>query len=250
MWGAVAIAAGVLGGLCLVCEASFRLGHRRQRRGEGVPEQLGTVQGAALGLLSLLLGFSFAGAGGRFIERQDLIVSEANAIGTAYLRADLLAEPYRTELRESLGRYIATRIELFETVDPTQFAAVRAASEALHADFWASAVAGVKAQPSPVTGMVIPALNEVIDLHTARIAAIVRRLPPLVLAVVLACAAIAIAVIGYGSGLSGRPNRALSTGLAVTIAVVVYITIDLDYPRRGLLQISQEPMTALRDSVK
>jgi hypothetical protein len=250
LWVVVTIAVGLLGGLFLVFEVSYRLGNRRKGRGEGVPEQLGTVQGAVLGLLGLLLGFSFAGAASRFIDRQDLIVREANAIGTAYLRADLLTEPHRTQLRESLRKYTAARITLFETLNPTQFAALRADSEALHAELWAPAVAGVKAAPSPITGRVIPAVNEVIDRHPTRLSAINRHLPLLVLEAVIGCAAVGIATVGYGSGLTGRPNRTLSAALTLLIAAVVWVTIDMDYPRRGMIRISQEPMTALHDGMK
>jgi hypothetical protein len=109
----LAIAAGLLLGLFLALEGGYRLGRRRAAAGGDAPGsgQIGAIQGATLGLLGLLLGFSFAGAAGRFSERQNLIVQEANAIGTAYLRADMLPEPHASRLRQILAEYVAHRVE-------------------------------------------------------------------------------------------------------------------------------------------
>jgi len=116
VWLELLIAAGLLLLTLGVSEVGFRVGRRAKAK---VPEadspQLGTVQGAILGLLGLLLGFSFAAAGGRFIERHDLIVAEANAIGTASLRADLFDEPYRGQYRKLLRDYTTNRMAMFNT---------------------------------------------------------------------------------------------------------------------------------------
>lgn len=109
----ISIAAGLLLLLLVALEAGFRIGRRATGGADAsLSSQVGAIQGALLGLLGLLLAFSFAAAGARFLERQDLIVQEANAIGTAYLRADLLDEPHRSELRAALRRYTENRIEI------------------------------------------------------------------------------------------------------------------------------------------
>src|SRR6185436_171858 len=113
--GEVGVAVALLGGLALALEAGFRMGRaagRRRAAAEKAGGQVGAIQGAVLGLLGLLLGFSFAAAGARFVEKQDLIVQEANMIGTAYLRADLLEEPHATRLRQALEEYVRHRIEV------------------------------------------------------------------------------------------------------------------------------------------
>src|SRR5688572_31184480 len=107
------VAAGLLLLLLAGLEAGYRLGRRAADRGEDPSGgQVGAIQGAVLGLLALLLGFSFSGAALRFIERQDQIVTEANAIGTAWLRADVLDEPYRSQLKDQLARYVNHRVEV------------------------------------------------------------------------------------------------------------------------------------------
>ena len=108
----VGVAVALLIAVIVALDAGFRAG-RRAARAEQRAEpdgQVGAIQGAVLGLLGLLLAFSFAAAGSRFIERQDLIAREANAIGTSWLRADLLAEPHRSELRAALEAYTAQHI--------------------------------------------------------------------------------------------------------------------------------------------
>src|SRR5688500_15183798 len=111
----LAIGVGLLLGLLAAVEAGYWIGRRRvaaaQDGAPGGGGQVGAIQGAMLGLLGLLLGFSFAGAASRFIERQDLIVQEANAIGTAYLRADVIPEPHASELRQGLADYVAHRLD-------------------------------------------------------------------------------------------------------------------------------------------
>ena len=110
----LAVALGLFALLLVALEGGFRRGRRAiQDRDDGSNAHIGSIQGAILGMLGLLLAFSFAAAGARFLERQDLIVREANAIGTAYLRADLLDEPHGSELRAALQSYTEHRIAVF-----------------------------------------------------------------------------------------------------------------------------------------
>src|SRR6187401_1229528 len=133
----LSVAIGLLLLLLVSLEAGFRIGRRAAADSDaGAGAQIGAVQGAILGLLGLLLGFSFAAAGARFIERQDLIVSEANAIGTAYLRADLLEDPFRTELKGALKRYVEHRVEVTSRLRYGVTAADAAEIEQLHARMW------------------------------------------------------------------------------------------------------------------
>lgn len=167
----VLTAAGILALLLIALEAGFVMGRRTTTDPDArAGGQVGVVQGAILGLLGLLLAFTFGAAGGRFLERQDLIVQEANAIGTAYLRADLLDEPHKSELRAALQRYTEHRIgvsgRLRKGVDPATLAEV----ERLHARIWDAAIAGVTAKSSAIMGVLLP-VNEVIDLHATRLAA-------------------------------------------------------------------------------
>jgi hypothetical protein len=241
----ISIAASILAVLLIALEGGFRFGrHAKREREAATGGQLGAVQGAVLGLLGLLLGFSFAGAASRFLERQDLIAQEANAIGTAYLRADLLDEPQRTELQTALRDYAAHRLEVSQRLrhGMTQVDAERIG--ALHDRIWRAASAGVAAKPGELMA-VVPPVNEVIDLHSLRVAAGHKHLPALVLGLLAACSTLAMLGIGYGCGLSERRHPLLTWSLSLLIATALWTTIDLDYPRAGLIQANDAPLRSL-----
>src|SRR5688572_3645576 len=184
----LAIPAVLVVGLFVAVEAGYAIGRRRAAAGRELPggAQVGAIQGAMLGLLGLLLGFSFAGAASRFIDRQDLIVQEANAIGTAYLRADVIPEPNASEVRHVLADYVAHRLEaskhLAEGLPPNFEAEVAA----FHARLWHAAKEGVLARPEMAVAVLDP-VNEVIDLHSTRLAAGRKHLPKVVLGLLVAC---------------------------------------------------------------
>jgi hypothetical protein len=227
-------------------ELGYRAGLRGQaERESSAANQVGAIQGAVLGMLGLLLGFSFASAGGRFLERQDLIVQEANAIGTAWLRADLLPEPHRSNLRDALKGYTQHRINLSHRLRDGISAADATEVDRRLAEIWRAARNGVEARPAVMLG-VLPPVNDVIDYHSTRVAAGKKHLPLLVVSLLIACSALAMGVIGFGNGLGGRRRLPLSLPLAVLVGTSLWITIDLDHPREGLLRLSDEPLMALK----
>lgn len=244
---------GVAAGLVLLMaaslEAGFRLGRRAAAGGEpagGGPT--GAVLGATLGLLGLLLSFSFGGAAMRFIERQDLVVTEANAIGTAYLRADQLDESSRTALRAALKRYIGHRIQASQRLGLGLALEDQREIARFHEEIWAAASRGVAARPEAMLAVLTP-VNELIDLHATRYAAGRKHLPLLVLGLLVACSAISMVGIGYGCGLAGRRSLVMTGALVLLIAAALWITIDLDHPRAGLLRISDGPLLELQASI-
>jgi hypothetical protein len=242
----VAAAGGLLAILLVALEGGFRAGRRATGDSDsGAGGQIGAIQGAILGLQGLLLAFSFGAAGSRFLERQALIVQEANAIGTAYLRADLLDEPYRSELRAALKRYTEHRLgvsrQLRTGLDPAALGEV----ERLHGRMWDAARAGVAARPASMIG-VLPPVNEVIDLHATRLAAGRIHLPPLVVGLLIGCSMLAVGTIGYGCGIGGARHAPLMVSLTVLIGVALWVTLDLDNPRGGLIQLSDAPLEALQ----
>jgi hypothetical protein len=242
----LSIAVGLFGALLVALEIGFRFGRRAAGESDTrAAGQVGAVQGAVLGLLGLLLAFSFAAAGGRFLERQDLIVEEANAIGTASLRADVLDEPHRSDLRAALKRYTEHRLELSGQLRTGLGSEAAVEIERLQARIWAAARAGVAAKPA-ATLAVLPPVNEVIDLHSTRVAAGRKHLPTLVMGLLVACSLLAITVIGYGCGLGGHRRAALTVPLAFLIGTALWITIDLDHPRAGLMRLSDAPLEALK----
>ncbi len=240
------IAGGLLASLVVTLEVGFRAGQRGAREGDARGAgQVGAIQGATLGLLGLLLAFSFSAAGSRFLERQDLIVSEANAIGTACLRADLLDEQSRSELRAALKEYTAYRVGFASRSGARLDAEAAAEFDRQQARIWNAAVAGVTARPA-TTIAVLPPVNEVIDLHSTRVAAALKHVPTLVMGLLIAASLLSIGSMGYSSGLGGHRRAALTVPLALLIAASLWITIDLDHPRDGLMQLSDAPLKALK----
>ena len=241
----LAVATSILLLLAISLEIGFRLGHRATSDSQPVGGgQLGAIQGAMLGLLALLLGFNFSGAASRFLERQDLIVREANAIGTAYLRADILDEPHRSELKQSLVQYTVERISASATLREGLSQEVRGKISRMHERIWNAARAGVLNKPATTLAVLNP-INDIIDFHATRLAASRKHIPMIVMALLIASSALSMATIGYGCGL-GRRRLIMMTGpLALLIGVALWTTIDLDHPRGGLIRLSDAPLIEL-----
>lgn len=240
------LVAGGLVGLLALAWVGGKLLARRLSRKLGTNPQMGIVQGAILTLLGLQLGFSFAGAMSRFVERQDIITREANTIGTLYLRAGLLDDARRDRLRADLRDYTAARLRLFETEGMMLEGDINAELDSINRGIWEVIAEGVKERPQ-VAVLVVPACNEMIDTLATRNAAITRHIPLLVLFVLIACAVASVAAIGLGVEASDNRLRMPAAVLTFLIAATLWTIIDLDFPRLGLIRSSQKP---LRDVAK
>jgi hypothetical protein len=233
-------------------ELGFRAGRRSGKSEQNVAgPQVSAIQGAVLGLLGLLLAFSFAAAGTRFFERQDLIVQEANAIGTAYLRADLVGEPYSSELRKALKEYTEHRIAISDNLQSGWSPQAVADIERMHARIWRAASDGVAKHPEFAQVLLSP-VNEVIDLHTTRVSASLKRIPWLLMLLLVTCSLLAMADIGYGCGVDGR--RRLPLTLPVTRAPRRRVAMDnlrsrSPAPRSPSTQRRPAPAASVRPTV-
>ena len=246
----LAIVLSLLAALLVALELGYRGGRRAGMETHAQDgAQIGAIQGALLGLLGLLLAFSFAAAAARFLERQDLIVQEANAIGTTYLRTDLLPEPRRTELRNALHDYAEHRLGVAHAHGGEWLAQAMLEADALHARMWSIAIGGVQDR-SELALSLLPPLNDVIDIHSSRVAAAQKHVPPPVMILLLTCSLLAIVVIGYGCGRSGRRMAPLTVPLVLIIGITLWLTIDLDHPRRGLIRLSDAPIESLLSGMK
>jgi protein-S-isoprenylcysteine O-methyltransferase Ste14 len=247
---ALLLAIVILGAFVAIEAAGHRLGQRtRTRRTTPAADgQFATIQAALLGLLGLLLGFGFSGGMTRFTERRQTVVQEANAIGTAFLRADLLEEPFRTNLRTALADYADARAAMAELPD-IGLDEYRARSKTLHGTMWSIAVEGVERKPATLMA-VLPAVNDVIDSHTVRWSIMHRHAPWVAMIALLATAIASLFSVGYGFGLSQNPNRWIARTCAVTIAIVLWICVDLDYPRVGLIRLDERVLHELRDDLR
>ena len=230
-------------------ETGYRAGvymHGRADQEQAAP--VGGMVAAVLALLAFLLAFTFGFAANVFQIKRQVLLEEANAIGTAYLRADLLTESHRGSVRDLLREYVDVRLEVARTGD-VETAIAR--SEELHAKLWAEAMAGAAEQPnSPMIGLFVQALNEVIDLHATRLQVAVRsRIPPTIWLALLVVAVMGLGSMGYQAGLSGSSRSVVVVAVAFAFSVVVWLIADLDRTREGMLRISQQPMMDLQRSI-
>jgi len=209
------------------------------------------VNAALLGLLGLLVAFSYSMAAGRFDSRRNLVIDEANAMGTAYLRAGALAEPDRTSLRRELRAYIDARLAYFDAGgDESRTRDAQAKAEASQLRCWGLTMAAARQEPRSVTtGLLLQSLNEMIDLDTKRGAEFGAHVPPAITELVIAIAFFGMVSVGCCNALAGNRNLVLSTLLVVSVASVIFVNIDLDQPQRGLIQVSQNALHELRDRI-
>lgn len=234
--------------ILLALEAGFWVGKRRQRRAEHEKEApVGAMVGAILGLLAFLLAFTFSMAASRFDTRRELVLDEANAIGTTYLRAGLVSEPERTEIRRLLREYVDVRLE---AVRPGMLVPGLKRSEELQGLLWTQATIVAEKSPTPITGLFVQALNEVIDLHAKRVTMGIRnRIPLTIWGALYVTALLAMAGVGYHAGLTGTTRPVATLALVVTFSGILWLIADLDRPQEGLLTVSQQAMVDLQKSI-
>lgn len=231
--------------LILSGEAGRFLGGRgREVLNDGAKQQIGVVQGALLGLLALLMGFTFAMGISRFDDRKRLVIEEANAIGTAFIRAQILPEPERSQAQRLLRMYVNERVQSSTALlnDPNQ-RKLEAEAEELFERVWQIAMSAVERDVHPdATTSFIESLNEMNDLRAGRNAMLANHIPESALYLLVIVAALSIAFVGYGFGVSRLRGRPTLTTLCVVTTLVIIVILDVDRPRRGLIRISQESL--------
>lgn len=245
----VLIAVALLGCLALAGELGYRLGRRgRQTHNEPTRTQIISIQAATLGLLSLLLGFTFAMALSRFEYRKQMVVQESNAIGTASLRAQFLPAPHDIEVKKLFRRYV--EIRLHSVLRTAQMSSARehldTETRQLQRRLWAIAQEAATANPRAVPlGLFTHAVNELIDIKSKRDIAVANHVPETVL--LLGFAILAAGVLGYGNGLACARILSLTAAYCVIVVLVILLIIDLDRPQRGLARVSQASMIQLEE---
>jgi hypothetical protein len=231
------LALGLIAGVVATHEIGFWLGSLTRSGDESVDRQVALVRTSTAALVAFLIGFAFSGAASRFIDRLDIIVKEANALGTAYLRADTIAEPQRGELKAALKEYTADRVALLSRDKRDQIEPLLAKVSGLHERMWKSAIKGTQ-DNAPLMAVVLPPINEVIDLHSTHLAMAKRHLPVPLMALLLGAAAISVGMMGFGNGRVGRRFLLLDAVYGAVLAVALWMTIDLDYPRMGFIGVT------------
>lgn len=234
----------------LMLETGFRLGRWRQSCGAEEKEApVAAMAAAVLGLLAFMLAFTFSLAASRFDARRQAVLEEANAIGTTYLRSRLLPEPERSEIASLLRRYTALRTQ---KMTAENIGSLIAESEKLHEQMWSQAVAAAERNSGSIlTGLFLQSLNESIDLHSKRVfVGLYSRIPITLWLVLLSLVVLGMISLGYQAGLSATRRSLEMPIFALAFACVLYLIVDLDRAHEGLLQISQQAMVNLHNSMQ
>lgn len=242
LWLGLALLAAVL----VAAEAGWRWGRRSHAlANDGDRSQIGAIAGAVLGLLALLIGFTFSMAVSRFDARQDLVLQEANAIGTTALRAQLLEPAAEARVLRLLRDYVGVRLAFHDAgIDPQRLQQANVQTGVLQQALWRVAMEQARSGGNPAqVNLFIVSLNETIDLHGKRLAAMRNHVPPAVLELLLLVTLGAVGLVAYGGGLHGRRQPLAQVVLGVLLVLSVMLIVDLDRPRRGLIQVSQQSMT-------
>ena len=237
--------------IILSIEFGFRLGKRqRKRTPDGAKIETGAVVAASLGLLAFMLAFTFGAVTSNYSDRKQLLLEEVNAVGTLFLRADLLPASARDRVQGMLSNYVNLRIEGAQaalrdkSLQKGEFhrgvKQLITRSEKIQAELWSIAVAVADQNPTPINALFVQALNEVIDLHEKRITvAIFHRMPPIFWITLFGLTILAMMVSGYNSGVSGG-RRSFTTTLGVTLAFTAVLLLIVALERPGQVIVSQD----------
>jgi len=229
-------------------ELAWRMGLAQSRKKSEADKDSGTVRSAVLALLGLLLGFSFAIAAARNEARRELLVEEANSIGTTARRAELLPQLRAANVMQLLREYVPFRLEAHrEAQFSERFATLRKRTADLQDRLWAEAVAAAAERPSPITASFISSLNETIDLEGKRIAAKRNHVPGAVWLLVLCVAGCGLWLVSYQAGTSGRHSILERFVFPLLVAIVIALITDIDTPRGGLVSLDERPLLELNE---
>jgi len=247
---AVLISLVLLGLMLLGAEAGFRIG-RRGRLGDNAlaRTQIASMQVTTLGLLALLLGFTFSMALSRFEYRMQMVVLESNAIGTAALRSEFLPSSQDDEVNKLFCRYVEIRLEsVFGTCQGSPDRdRLDLEDRAIQLRLWRIANAAAEANPQSITlGLFTESVNHLIDVKAQRDIAVANHVPESVLLFLFGFAILAAVVLGYGNGLAGARLFSLTAAYSVLVVLVAILVMDLDRPQEGLARTSQQSMVQLQ----
>jgi len=251
-WGVVA--ASLFLGTIACLEVGYRLGTNKSKNRELAHEGIGGLEAAVFALLGLLLGFSFGGGTSRLESRRQLIIEEANAIGTAYLRLDLLGAGDQPAMRRLFREYVDGRLRVYQKL-PDMSAAERelAGVAKIQQTIWAQGVTASRADPTQTAPrLLLPALNEMIDVTTSRTVALYTRVPSLIFGLLVAVALLSGLVAGYAMAKRQSRSWLHMVVYSLVIAITIYAVLDLDDPRSGLIRLdaADNALYQLRDSIR
>ena len=236
-------------GLWLFELAATKISKRLPALGAAAREDFGVIQAATLTLLGLIIGFTYSMASERYGQRKNLEEAEANAIGTAYVRADLLPAADAAKVRALLLSYLDQRVLFYTTADEQILAQVNAKTAKLQTELWAAVRAPAVAQPTPVIQLAVAGMNDVLNSQGYTQAAWWNRIPIaawILLAVIAACANL---LIGFGLR-SGRAESIFLVTFPLIVSVALFLIADIDSPRSGVIRVIPQNLNSLSDSLR
>ena len=246
---------GLLAGILVFLEIGWRIGKRQRAAGDVSMEGISAMDGAVFALLGLFIAFTFSAAVVRFEARRQTIVAEANAIGTAWLRLDMLSPETQPAFRDLFRRYTDSRIGVYQKLPDLKAARQELARGAdLQKKIWAQAVSLARASMSPVIAMtVLPPLNQMFDIATSRTMSAEMHTPRVVFVLLFVLSLVSSLFAGYTMVSDKKRNWLHVIGFALILAVSVFVIVDLEFPRLGIIQIDKsvdQVMVDLRSSMK
>jgi hypothetical protein len=244
----------LMGAMMAVAEGGYRVGHRRhERTGETGRGHFSAVQASLLGLLALLLGFTFHMSSLRYQTRRELVVEDANAIAALDLRGRFLPEPSRQKFHQLLRQYVDVLGEatgLKQSVTNEDLAKAVAQAEALHNQMCELVRAADPGEHLAWdTERMVTLLSDTLSIQHRRIDAYENRVPDTIIGLLFGAAIAAAGAVGYSGGLGKHRGVLASVMLTIFVGGTVYVILDLDQPRRGITQIDQTPMLRLKQAL-
>lgn len=235
--------------LVVACEVGYWFGTRAKTRHDAeAPSSLGPMVGGLLGMLAFVLAFTFSMAASLHEARKQNVLQEANTVGTAYLRSDLVSSGEGPQIRKLLREYVDVRLGAATGAD-LQVAIKR--SQEIHSQLWGLVAKAAVASPSANASLVVQSINEVIDVHLKRLTAAVRnRIPTSIWIALAAISILSMITMGVQVGLGGKRRLIAVVPMSLALAVLVALIVDLDRPGEGLLQVEQHAMVDLRKSME
>ncbi len=223
---------------------------RRWRKPEeDIREDLGVILAATLTLLALIIGFSFSMAVSRYDQRKNYEEEEANAIGTEYLRADLLPAADAAKVRALLVNYLDQRVLSYMTRNDQQLRQINARTAQLQTELWSAILAPVAAQPTPPVALVVSGINDVLNSQGYTQAAWWNRIPTAAWVLMAAMAICCNVLVGYGVR-NLKPGGILLLVLPLVVSIAFFLIADIDSPRRGVIRVHPQNLESLVESLR
>lgn len=234
--------------LASALEGGFRVGLSRREHWKDADSGGGAVVLTSMfAILGLLLAFTYASGVSRFDARKNAVIIEANALGTAFHRADLVAEPGRTELRKKLLNYAYTRVIPKDVLSTAEHRNVFLKTTLNKLNYIWPATKRIieQGKPGPIEVALVAAINAVIDAHTLRFTAALDKLPSVVMWMLVFVAAASLSVAGYNAGIQGRMSRWRMSTFAIVLTGLMLVILDFDRPNEGLVKVNNFSVEAV-----